>query len=109
MQFDALEVSLKAIHCLRLGKAYARILGQDPDLARQLRKSLSSVPLNLSEGFRRRGKDRKFHWRVAAGSAEEARTCLRVACAWGYVKDTELAEMLQLIDRVVAMLWLMTR
>ena len=106
MQFDALEISLKAIQSL--GKVYARIQAQDPDLARQLRKSLSSVPLNLSEGCRRSGKDRRFHWRVAAGSADEARTCLRVASAWGFVQDEDLSVGFELLDRVLAMLWRMT-
>jgi hypothetical protein len=44
-------------------------------------------------------------WWVAAGSADEVRTALRAAVAWGDVDDAEVAEALGLLDRVLAMLW----
>ena len=66
------------------------------------------MALNLSEGRRRMGKDRRYHWNVAAASAEEAHTCLRVAEAWGDVKQSEIKEALQLLDRHLAILWRLT-
>ena len=49
--------------------------GSDPwhdgDLARQIRRAALSVPANLAKGRRRTGRDRGYHWRIAAGSAEE--------------------------------------
>lgn len=66
-------------------------------------------PLNLAEGRRRHGKDRIHLWRVAAGSADEVVAGLRVAEAFGYVKPATGAEALALCDRVLAMLWRLTR
>ncbi len=104
--FETLEVSLKAVRSLREPLRTIRV--KDPRLADQLRRAASSVALNLSEGRRRIGKDRRYHWSVAAGSAEEAHTCLRVAEAWGDVKQSEIKEALGLLDRLLAMLWRLT-
>ena len=68
----------------------------------------SSIALNISEGERRRGKDRIHLWRVAAGSAAEVRTALRVAEAWGDIARGKSQRPLELLDRVIAMLWRMT-
>lgn len=106
MKFHALAISLEVIRSL--GNGYARIKAHDPDLARQLRKALSSVSLNLSEGARREGKDRLHLFRVAAGSGAEARTCFRVAEAWGYVSRKDVSRPLELLDRVLAMTWKLT-
>ena len=56
----------------------------DPDLARQLRRAIVSVPLNVAEGSVQTGKRRSLHYRIAMGSAEEARSALMVAEAAGY-------------------------
>ncbi len=81
--FQALELSIQAVRSLR--QPLARIRSRDPDLHRQMRKALASVPLNLSEGRRRVGKDRLHHWRIALGSLDEARTSLRVPKSPSYV------------------------
>ena len=103
MNFQALEVSLALIRSLRA--PLARLVTHDSDLADQLRRAASSAALNLGEGRRRTGKDRAFHFRVAAGSASEVRVALQVAAAWGYVDEQALAEPLALVDRVLAMTW----
>ena len=103
MSFQAVDLALDAVRSLR--SAHARIARADPDLARQLRRSISSVALNLSEARRRRGKDRLHLFRVAAGSAAEARTCLQVAEAWGTVRREEVAVALDRLDRVLAITW----
>ncbi len=106
MSFHALEVSIELIKSLRepLGSLERR----DPDLARQIRRAAASVPLNVSEGRRRNGKDRIHLWRVAAGSANELAAGLRVADAFGYVSAEAVEPSLLLCDRVLAMLWRMT-
>jgi len=105
--FDVFDVSLEMIRSLH--PLIKQIQRCDADLTRQLKKAASSVPLNISEGRRRQGKDRRHLWRVAAGSADEVQSCLLVASAWGYVEADSLAESLALIDRILAMLWKLTR
>ena len=107
MRFDVLEVSLQAVHSLRA--PLERIRMRDRKLHDQLRAAMSSVPMNIAEGSRRVGKDRKHHYRVAAGSAHEVQVALRVALAWGDVQAEELTETLELLDRTLAMLWKLTR
>ena len=102
-RFQALELSIQAIRSLR--KPLRRIREQDPKLADQLQRAASSVPLNLSEGRRRTGKDRRYHWRIAAGSADETLTALRVAEAWGQLEQADIEEPLRLLDRLLAILW----
>ena len=106
MRFEALDLSIEVIH--RLRTPMARLQSHDRSLHEQIRRAASSVPLNLAEGRRRSGKDRLHHWRIAAGSADEVRTALRVAVAWGDLEQSEVSEALQLLDRVLAMLWRLT-
>jgi hypothetical protein len=44
-------------------------------------------------------------YRIAAGSAEETRTHLRVALAWGWVTKVDIEVPMALIDRQLGMLW----
>ncbi len=106
MNFEAFDISLQLIAALRT--PIERLQQHDAPLANQLRRAASSVPLNLSEGRRRVGKDRLHHWRIAAGSADEVRAALAVALAWGYIESESINEPLALLDRVLAMLWRMT-
>jgi four helix bundle protein len=80
-KLEALEVALQAVEALQ--PLVAAIARHDRNLASQLRESGSSVPLNLAEGAGRQGGDRLHHYRIAAGSAREVRTTLRVAVASG--------------------------
>ena len=104
--FHVFDVSLDLIRCLR--DLIARVREHDGDLAKQLRRAAASVPLNISEGNRRRGKDRRYLWLVAAGSADEVRSCLLIAAAWGYLEDDYIEEPIELIERILAMLWKLT-
>jgi four helix bundle protein len=78
-------------------------------LAAQLEDAASSVAANVAEGNRRVGRDRLHLFRIAAGSADEARTHLRVAEAWGYVDLADIEAALRLADRELAMLSRLTR
>ena len=104
--FDALEISLETMTALT--EPLAVIRAEDSDLFRQLRRAARSVPLNIAEGARRSGLDRKHHWRIAAGSADEVRTGLRVAVACAELDADVAAASMTLLDRVIAMLWRMT-
>lgn len=57
-------------------------------LTAQLRRAAVSVPANIAEGFKKRGRpDKARLMNVAQGSLEEARYYLRLAADLGYVSD----------------------
>ena len=102
--FIAYDVSLELIRNLR--PTVPAIKKFDNDLAVQLRRAATSVSLNLGEGSRRAGGDRRRHFEYAHGSAGEVLTALDVATAWGYVIEQDASR--QLLDRLLAMLWRLT-
>ena len=106
MPFDALEVSIKLAQALR--EPLARLAQRDRDLENQARRAASGIALQVSEARRRAGRDRLHLWRVAAGSADELATALRLAEAWGHLDATALVDARALLDRVQAMLWKLT-
>jgi len=103
MRFEALELALVIITLLR--KLLPAIRRHDAKLHKQLQEAGSSIPMNLAEGNRRRGRDRNFLWSVASGSADEVFTGLRTAVAWGYLPEGSCDEALEHIDHLQAMLW----
>jgi four helix bundle protein len=74
-------------------------------LTDQTVRAVTSVALNLAEGAGRRGNDRLHHWRIAYGSALEARTALELLVATGSVDAEAAAAADDLLDRVAAMAW----
>lgn len=106
-RFEVLEFSLDVVRSLRL--PVERLRFRDRGLWEQIRRAAGSVSLNIAEGNRRSGGDRLHHFRIAAGSADELRTALRVAVAWGDLDESQISSALQLLDRVLAMLWRLTR
>ena len=106
MPFHVYDRSLELIG--QLAAIAATLERRDRDLANQLRRAATSVALNVAEGRRREGKDRPYHFRVAAGSAEETRACLQVAAAWGHIDAAVAAAPLATIDRLGAMLYRLT-
>ena len=61
-----------------------RIARFDRDLARQLRKSSTSVPLNVAEGSGLRGGRRRQSYEYALGEARETLANLETAEAAGF-------------------------
>ncbi len=59
------------------------------DLADQMERALTSVPLNVAEGAQSAGKLRIARFRTALGSANEVLACCDVGVALGYVTVTE--------------------
>jgi len=106
MSFDALFVATEAVRHVR--KPLELIALHDGDLANQVRRAATSVPLNIAEGRERAGRDRAHHYRVARGSAAEVVAALGVAVALGYLDDAAAADALGALDRVRAMLWRLT-
>ena len=107
MPFDAETIALELIRSLRT--PLEQLQRRNVALADQARRAATSIALNVSEGRRREGKDRLHLWRIAAGSAAELRTALQVAMAWGHLGEEELRPAAGLLDRMLAVLWRLTR
>ncbi|MDI1480150.1 four helix bundle protein [Polyangium sp. y55x31] len=92
----------------RLRPVIEKIGGKDANLADQLRRAATSVPLNLHEGAYSQGRNERARWHTAMGSAAEVRACLDVAEALGYVEtvDDGLRDSL---DQIIATLHRLTR
>ena len=101
--FDALDLAQRAaIHVLELLRPAPPTMRALTD---QALRAVTSVPLNLAEGAGRCGRDRLHHWRIAYGSALEARTALELLAATGCVDAAAAATAEALLDRVSAMTW----
>ena len=61
---------------------------KDRDLANQLRRAISSIALNLAEGFGNSSGNSRLRFESARGSLNEAQAGIRVAVAWGYVSQS---------------------
>ena len=68
-----------------------RVARFDRDLARQLRKSSTSVPLNVAEGSGLRGGRRRQTYEYALGEARETLANLETAESAGYFRHIEPA------------------
>ena len=105
----SLIVERVAVEMIREVRPLVEAIGRhDGDLARQIRRSASSVALNIAEGARSRGGNEVNRYASAAGSASETRAALAVAAAWGYVQPDACRGADELLDRVLAMLWGLT-
>jgi four helix bundle protein len=103
--FIAYEVSIELIRTLR--ELVPSIRREDRDLADQIRRAATSVALNLSEGARFTTGNARRHFEIAQGSAMEVKAGLAVASAWGWGTDATAA--CQILDRLLALLWRLTR
>ena len=82
-----LRIQEVAMRLIRPGMEIMKEIGlHDPDLARQGRKALTSIPLNTAEGSGSRGGNRRARYDTALGSARELRTIVDVGKAAGYVR-----------------------
>jgi len=93
-------------HARPLVEAVAR---RDRDLGSQIRRALSSVGLNLSEGFGSAAGNGRLRFESARGSLYEAQAGLRVAVAWGYLSAQDCAPVLEAIDRLGARVFGLSR
>jgi four helix bundle protein len=103
--FQAGEVALEI--GVRVKPVVEAIRRHDADLADQIYRAAKSLVLNTPEGGRRGGKDRGYHFRIAAGSAAELVAGVRFAMAWGFCPPQP--ELFILVDRELAMLWRLER
>jgi four helix bundle protein len=106
MAFQVEELSIQLVEALV--PLMPRIRQRDKALEDQLRRAASSIGLNCAEAaFSDPGRRaRPF---TAAGSAGETRHALRQAIAWRLVTPAEAEVAMKLAERIVAILWRMTR
>jgi len=82
----------------------------DRELSGQLHRACRSVVLNIAEGLGvDRGKRRDQHFRIALGSARESMACIDLALATGLVGERSVADAVDRVDHVCAILWKLTR
>jgi len=71
-------------------------------LSSQMRRAAVSVPANIAEGFRRRGKVEKARFmNIAEGSVEECRYFLILVKDLGYGDTERLASLLEEVSRLL--------
>jgi four helix bundle protein len=71
-------------------------------LSSQMRRAAISIPANIAEGFRRRGRADKVRlMNVAEGSIEECRYYLILTENLGYGQTNELMDLLEEVSRLV--------
>ena len=71
-------------------------------LALQMRRAAVSVPANIAEGFRRRGKaDKARYMNMAEGSLEESRYYLILSQDLGYGDNSKLMASLEEVSRLL--------
>lgn len=76
------------------------------DLRRQLRRAAVSIPANIAEGYRRKGRRGAYqnHISIAMGSQGELETELEIAFRNEWLDRAACSEMLEMCSRVGAML-----
>jgi four helix bundle protein len=71
-------------------------------LTGQMRRAAISIPANIAEGFRRRGKgDKARFMNIAEGSLEECRYYLILAQDLGYGDTTDLSNKAEEVSRLL--------
>ena len=95
----SLRIYVDSVQLIRqLRPTLIKIDQHDRDLARQMRRALASIPLNIAEGEGRKNGHARVRFQTAMGSANEVRACIEVAEALGYV-DADAA-MIDVLDRI---------
>jgi four helix bundle protein len=83
-----------------------KIRKHDSTLAKQLVDAMNSTVLNLAEGERHRGGNKRAKFDIAHGEANEVKGSLDLALAWGYIADDAAARVK--LCRLLALCWGLT-
>ena len=71
-------------------------------LTSQLRRAAISIPANIAEGFKKKGKPDKYRFmNIAQGSVEECRYYLILAKDLGYIDTTSLIVQLEEVSKLL--------
>ena len=85
-----------------------RVERRDRDLARQMRRSSTSVALNISEGTYARGGNKRARYQTAAAEAAETSAAIELAAAAGYISSSGHERTLDRLDHIAAVMWKLT-
>ena len=85
-----------------------RVERRDRDLARQMRRSSTSVALNINEGTYARGGNKPARYQTAAAEAAETAAAIESAAAAGYIPSTGHERTLDRLDHITAVMWKLT-
>ncbi len=107
MAFQVAEMSLQMVETLQ--PLIGRIRARDKSLADQLMRAASSVCLNIAEAQHSDPGNRRARLFSAAGSASETLMAVRLAVKWKYIGANDGNASAALLDRILAVLWRMTR
>jgi len=105
--FRELEVwQLSMTLCERVYEVSAMLPNTEFDLRRQMRRASASIPANVAEGYKRRTRPMYInHVSIACGSQGELDTQLELAVRLKLLPAATCDPLIQLTDRVGAMLW----
>ena len=99
-----LNIYTDTIAIARCAGLAAKVIAQhDGDLARQLKRAATSVPLNVAEGSGVQGGHRRQRYLTALGSARETMACFDIAVALEYLAPLD-AVARDRLDKVIATL-----
>jgi four helix bundle protein len=107
MAFDIHDRSISLIRSLL--PVLTRLSASDSELEAQIRRAARNVALNIAEANRRKGRDRANRFRWVLAEAAEVSSGLEIAMAFGYITTDDVAESLELADRVRAMAYRLAR
>lgn len=96
LRYEVLEHVLSVVTLSR--PLVAAIQRKDRDLASQVRRALSSVGLNIAEGFGTASGNARLRFEAARGSLYEAQAGIRLAIAWDYFTQEQAVPVLRAID-----------
>jgi four helix bundle protein len=103
MKLEIYQVSVQKVASVsRLARMVQK---HDADLARQMRRASTSVPLNIAEGVHSRGGNKAVRLQTAMASARETMAAIDVSVAAEYISGDKAPELLDQLDRIVATLW----
>jgi four helix bundle protein len=106
-KFLVLQLAIELIRALRIH--VVRIAARDKSLADQIRRSATSIALNLAEANGSSGGTRRARLETALGSARETRAALAVAEAWGYLEPEPVDDLDARLDRIAGMTFSLRR
>ncbi len=107
MALQVAGLSFQVIEALR--SVMPKVKRRERALADQLTRAASSIALNIAEADLSDPGNQRARFFTAAGSANETLAALKVAVAWGYIESEDAEAASALLERILPMLWKLSR